>query len=88
MSTESLAWIDQNTTLLVAGCFVFFTLLMQILHWCKVNVFRIIVLLGTFALALAFAGNDLVNFIGVPLAGFQPIPTTLPTRMVQVYTTL
>lgn len=71
MSAESLAWIDQNTTLLVAGCFVFFTLLMQILHWCKVNVFHIIVLLGTFALALAFAGNDLVNFIGVPLAGFS-----------------
>lgn len=71
MSAESLAWIDQNTTLLVAGCFVFFTLLMQILHWCKVNVFRIIVLLGTFALALAFAGKDLVNFIGVPLAGFS-----------------
>lgn len=71
MSAESLAWIDQNTTLLVAGCFVFFTLLMQILHWCKVNVFRIIVLLGTFALALAFAGNDLVNFIGVPLASFS-----------------
>lgn len=71
MNAESLAWIDQNTTLLVAGCFVFFTLLMQILHWCKVNVFRIIVLLGTFALALAFAGNDLVNFIGVPLAGFS-----------------
>lgn len=71
MSAESLAWIDQNTTLLVVGCFVFFTLLMQILHWCKVNVFRIIVLLGTFALALAFAGNDLVNFIGVPLAGFS-----------------
>ena len=71
MSAESLAWIDENTTLLVAGCFVFFTILMQILHWCKVNVFRIIVLLGTFSLALAFAGNDLVNFIGVPLAGFS-----------------
>ena len=71
MSAESLVWIDQNTTLLVVGCFIFFTLLMQILHWCKVNVFRIIVLLGTFALALAFAGNDLVNFIGVPLAGFS-----------------
>lgn len=71
MSAESLAWIDENTTLLVAGCFVVFTILMQILHWCKVNVFRIIVLLGTFSLALAFAGNDLVNFIGVPLAGFS-----------------
>lgn len=71
MSTESLAWIDENTTMLVVACFVFFTVLMQILHWCKVNVFRIIVLLGTFSLALAFAGNDLVNFIGVPLAGFS-----------------
>ena len=71
MSAESLAWIDENTTMLVIACFVFFTVLMQILHWCKVNVFRIIVLLGTFSLALAFAGNDLVNFIGVPLAGFS-----------------
>lgn len=71
MSAESLAWIDANTTMLVVACFVFFTVLMQILHWCKVNVFRIIVLLGTFSLALAFAGNDLVNFIGVPLAGFS-----------------
>ena len=71
MSAESLAWIDENTTMLVVACFVFFTVLMQILHWCKVNVFRIIVLLGTFSLALAFAGNDLVNFIGVPLAGFS-----------------
>lgn len=71
MSAESLAWIDENTTMLVVACFVFFTVLMQILHWCKVNVFRIIVLLGTFSLALAFTGNDLVNFIGVPLAGFS-----------------
>ena len=71
MTPESLAWISENTTLLVTGCFITFTLLMQILHWCRVNVFKIIVLLGTFSLALAFAGNDLVNFIGVPLAGFS-----------------
>lgn len=71
MTAESMAWINDNTLSLVLGCFVFFTLLMQILHWCNVNVFRIIVLLGTFSLALAFAGNDLVNFIGVPLAGFS-----------------
>ena len=71
MTPESLAWISENTTLLVVGCFITFTLLMQILHWCRVNVFKIIVLLGTFSLALAFAGNDLVNFIGVPLAGFS-----------------
>ena len=71
MGTDALQWIDQHTAWLVLACFVFFTALMQLLHWCKVNVFRIIVLLGTFSLALAFAGNDLVNFIGVPLAGFS-----------------
>ena len=44
--------------------------MMQGLHALKVNVFKVIVLVGTFALATAFAGNDLVNFIGVPLTGF------------------
>ena len=71
ISPETLEWINNHNSMLILGCFVFFTLLMQILHWCKVNVFRIIVLLGTFSLALAFAGNDLVNFIGVPLAGYS-----------------
>ena len=42
---------------------------MQILHWCKVSVLKTVVLIGTFSLAMAFAGNDLVNFIGVPLSG-------------------
>lgn len=42
---------------------------MQLLHACNVNVLKVIVLMGTFALAMAFAGNDLVNFIGVPLSG-------------------
>lgn len=60
-----------NTDKVVWGAFIFFTILMQILHWLKVNVFKVIVLMGTFALALAFAGNDLVNFIGVPLAGYS-----------------
>lgn len=45
--------------------------LMQILYFLKVNVLSVIVLTGTFALAMAFAGNDLVNFIGVPLAGLS-----------------
>ena len=44
---------------------------MQVLYFCKVNVFKVIVLVGTFSLATAFAGNDLVNFIGVPLAGYS-----------------
>ena len=71
MTSENKQWIQDNTMMLIGCFFVFFTLLMQILHWLKVNVFKVIVLLGTFALALAFAGNDLVNFIGVPLAGYS-----------------
>lgn len=71
MTAEYKNWIHDNTLMLVGAFFVFFTILMQILHICKVNVFKVIVLLGTFALALAFAGNDLVNFIGVPLAGYS-----------------
>ncbi|MCD8182230.1 MAG: inorganic phosphate transporter [Bacteroides sp.] len=70
MTPENKQWIQDNTFMLIAGFFVFFTILMQILHWLKINVFKIVVLMGTFALALAFAGNDLVNFIGVPLAGY------------------
>lgn len=71
MTPDNKHWIQENTWLLIATFFVFFTLLMQVLHWLKVNVFKVVVLMGTFALALAFAGNDLVNFIGVPLAGFS-----------------
>ena len=41
------------------------------LHWCRINIFKVVTLLGTFALALAFAGNDLVNFVGVPLTGYS-----------------
>ena len=71
MTPENKHWIQDNTLMLITVFFVFFTVLMQILHWMKINVFKVIVLMGTFALALAFAGNDLVNFIGVPLAGFS-----------------
>ena len=63
------AWISDNTTLIILSCLAFFTLLMQLLHICRVNVLKVIVLMGTFSLAVAFAGNDLVNFIGVPLSG-------------------
>lgn len=71
MTSEYKHWIQENTGMLIAVFFVFFTILMQILHWLKVNIFKVVVLMGTFALALAFAGNDLVNFIGVPLAGYS-----------------
>lgn len=64
-------WMNDNSGMLVLYCFIISTVLMQILHWLKVNVFKVVVLLGTFSLALAFAGNDLVNFIGVPLVGYS-----------------
>ena len=71
VTPEIMQWINSNTILLLLGSFAFFTVLMQLLHWMKINVFKIIVLIGTFSLAMAFAGNDLVNFIGVTLAGFS-----------------
>ncbi len=71
MNADVKHWIADNTWIILGGCMAFFTVLMQILHVCKVNVFKVVVLIGTFALATAFAGNDLVNFIGVPLAGFE-----------------
>lgn len=69
MTPELKGWINSHTSLIIGGCFLFFTLLMQLLHFLKVNVLKVIVLMGTFSLAMAFAGNDLVNFIGVPLTG-------------------
>ncbi len=71
MTAEIKDWIDAHTLMLLGASFVFFTVLMQILFFCKVNVLKLVVLIGTFALAMAFAGNDLVNFIGVPLAGLD-----------------
>ena len=67
MTPELKAWISANTALILGVCLVVFTVIMQLLHWMKVNVFKVVVLLGTFSLAMAFAGNDLVNFIGIPL---------------------
>lgn len=69
MTPEVKAWINDNTLVILVASFAGFTVLMQLLHMLKVNVLKVIVLMGTFALAMAFAGNDLVNFIGVPLSG-------------------
>ena len=71
MTPEVKDWIAQHTMVIIAASFVVCTLLMQLLHAFGVNVLKVIVLTGTFALAMAFAGNDLVNFIGVPLSGLS-----------------
>ncbi|MBM6992455.1 MAG: inorganic phosphate transporter [Prevotella sp.] len=64
-------YIQANTDMLLIYTFVISTVLMEVLHLIRVNIFKLVVLMGTFALAMAFAGNDLVNFIGVPLAGLD-----------------
>ena len=71
LSSDIRLWTSEHTPILLLSVFVGATVLMGVLHVLRVNVFRVVVLMGTFALAMAFAGNDLVNFIGVPLAGLD-----------------
>lgn len=72
ISKEMLVWIKSNTFTILLTCFAGWTIILQLLVWLvRLNILKVIVLVGTFALAMAFAGNDLVNFIGVPLAGYK-----------------
>lgn len=71
MSPEVKELIHSRTVLILGSVLAVSVILMQLLQALRVNVFRLVVLCGTFALAMAFAGNDLVNFLGVPLAGFS-----------------
>ena len=71
LSGDIKSWISANQVLLIGINFVLWTIVSQVLIFFKVNILRIVILIGTFALALAFAGNDLVNFIGVPIAAIQ-----------------
>ncbi len=72
MDAETVAWIKNNSFLIMAIIFVVSAIVLQLLiSLFKVNILKPIVLIGTFALAMAFAANDLVNFIGVPLAGLN-----------------
>lgn len=65
------SYIDENTWLILGGGFAIFSIIMTILSAFKLPILKFVVLLGTFALAMAFAGNDLVNFVGVPLTGLD-----------------
>ncbi len=64
-------WVQANTGMLLVYTFISSSILMEVFHLLRINVFKFVVLMGTFGLAMAFAGNDLVNFIGVPLAGLD-----------------
>ena len=70
ITPEDLAWLQANTWKILLVLFLGLSILFQFLNWVfNFNALKIIVLVGTFALAMSFAGNDLVNFIGVPMAG-------------------
>ncbi len=72
LTPEAIHWIKSNTWGILAASFLFFGCLFQLLTlFTRINILKPIVLIGTFALAMAFAANDLVNFIGVPLAGLS-----------------
>lgn len=71
MTKDLKTLMNDNQLMIVAISFIFWTVLSQVLITLKINIFRIIIIIGTFALALAFAGNDLVNFIGVPMAALE-----------------
>jgi phosphate/sulfate permease len=72
ITEDALHWIKTNTELILIVSFVGWTIILQLLYLLtRFNIFKAVVLIGTFALAMAFAGNDLVNFIGVPVAGLR-----------------
>ena len=65
-------FLENNVLQIVSVSFVIWSLLSYVfIAILKSNIYKLIILVGTFALALAFAGNDLVNFIGVPIAAWQ-----------------
>ncbi len=68
---EVTSFINENTLIALLGIWAVCTIILGICQFFKMNIIKFTILSGTFALALAFAGNDLVNFIGVPFAGFD-----------------
>ncbi|MBU8892258.1 MAG: inorganic phosphate transporter [Bacteroidales bacterium] len=72
LTSDTTEWIKSNSSLIIIYSLIGWTILLQLLYWIvRLDILKMIVLVGTFALAMAFAGNDLVNFIGVPLAGLK-----------------
>ena len=74
MHPEWIEWIETHTSIILISSFAFFTVIFQaLILFFRMNIFPVIILAGTFALAFAFAGNDLVNFVGVPVAAMDSV---------------
>lgn len=76
MTSANYQWVKENSTQIIIFSFTGITSLLYLINiFFRINILKVVVLSGTFALAMAFAGNDLVNFIGVPLAGYESFLT-------------
>mgnify|MGYP000739788748 FL=1 len=73
LGNETLSnFLDNNLVLIIIVSSIFWIIISHLINTIlKFSIYTIVICAGTFALALAFAGNDLVNFIGVPIAGYQ-----------------
>ena len=73
LGNETLSnFLDNNLVLIIIASSIFWIIISHLINTIlKFSIYTIVICAGTFALALAFAGNDLVNFIGVPIAGYQ-----------------
>ena len=71
MTSDVKEFVNNYTWYIIGGGMVVFSILMTAASALKLPVLKFVVLLGTFSLAMAFAGNDLVNFVGVPLTGLE-----------------
>jgi len=89
MTSDMVSWIKHHTLFILGSSFLVWAVVLQLLHWiAKLDILKFIVLVGTGALAMAFAANDLVNFIGVPLAGFNAYKIALNNSVNPLTTTM
>ena len=79
LTEQRAQWISSHAIYIMLGIFAVSAVILQILLLMRLNILRPIVLIGTFALAMAFAANDLVNFIGVPMAGYHAYEAAIQT---------
>ncbi len=79
LTPERAEWIASNSLTILLSIFAVSTVVLQLMLLLGWNILKPIVLIGTFALAMAFAANDLVNFIGVPMAGYHAYEAAVAT---------
>lgn len=81
MTPANYQWVSENTMQIMLASFGSISVLLYLINYFfRINILKVVVLAGTFALAMAFAGNDLVNFIGVPLAGYDSFLTFINSQ--------